>query len=47
MQRYLLDEFYVIPLFEEPQVFAVAPHVNGFSAESVGRPSFHATWVQR
>lgn len=47
VQEYLLEQFYVIPLFEEPQVFAVGPQVHGFAAESVGRPSFHATWVRR
>ncbi|MHA6522842.1 TIGR04028 family ABC transporter substrate-binding protein [Tessaracoccus sp. G1721] len=46
VQEYLLDQFYVIPLFEEPQVFAVGPRVHGFAAESVGRPSFYTTWVQ-
>jgi peptide/nickel transport system substrate-binding protein len=28
-QRYLLDNAYVIPIFEEPQVFAGAPWVKG------------------
>ncbi|WP_203566600.1 TIGR04028 family ABC transporter substrate-binding protein [Aestuariimicrobium ganziense] len=45
VQAYLLDEFYVIPLFEEPQVFGLGPKVHGFEAESVGRPTFHNTWV--
>lgn len=47
VQNYLLDEFYVIPLFEEPQVFALNKQVQGFEAESVGRPWFYQTWVQR
>lgn len=47
VQEYLLDHFYVIPLFEEPQVYGVRPGVQGFHAESVGRPSFYDTWVTR
>jgi hypothetical protein len=44
-QRYLLDNAYVIPIFEEPQVFAGAPWVKGVSFEAVGRPSFYgAGW---
>lgn len=41
VQEYLTDNFYVLPLFEEPQVFGVNPGVNGFAGESVGRPSFY------
>lgn len=47
VQEYLLEEFYVIPLFEEPQVFGVHANVHGFATESIGRPTFHTTWVQR
>ncbi len=47
MQEYLLDNYYVIPLFEEPQVFGVLPTVQGFGTESIGRPSFYNTWVQQ
>lgn len=47
VQEYLLEQFYVIPLFEEPQVFGVSPQVRGFSTEAVGRPSFYTTWVAR
>ena len=46
VQEYLLDQYYVIPLFEEPQVFGVAPSIQGFGTESIGRPSFYNTWVQ-
>ena len=45
VQRYILDKAYVIPLFEEPQVFAAAPRVHGFGFEAVGRPSFYGTWL--
>ncbi|HLR56679.1 MAG TPA: TIGR04028 family ABC transporter substrate-binding protein [Beutenbergiaceae bacterium] len=41
VQDYLTDNTYVLPLFEEPQVFGVNPGVEGFDTESVGRPSFY------
>lgn len=44
-QVYLLDQAYVIPIFEEPQVFAGAPYVNGISFDAVARPSFYNTWL--
>ncbi|PRQ12598.1 TIGR04028 family ABC transporter substrate-binding protein [Corynebacterium sp. 13CS0277] len=40
-QRLLLRKHYTIPLFEEPQVFAVADGIEGFQTEAVGRPSFY------
>ncbi|OEC94728.1 TIGR04028 family ABC transporter substrate-binding protein [Rhizobium sp. YK2] len=43
-QEYLLDQAYVIPFFEEPQVFAGAPYVKGVAFEAVGRPSFYSAW---
>lgn len=46
-QRYLLDNAYVIPIFEEPQVFAGAPWVKGVSFEAVGRPSFYSAWLEK
>lgn len=44
-QAYLLDQAYVIPFFEEPQVFAGAPYVHGISFDAVARPSFYNTWL--
>ncbi len=44
-QEYLLDQAYVIPFFEEPQVFAGAPYVKGVAFEAVGRPSFYSAWL--
>lgn len=41
VQDYLTEQAYVIPLFEEPQVFAVSPQVSGFHTESVARPWFY------
>ncbi|WP_370869273.1 TIGR04028 family ABC transporter substrate-binding protein [Variovorax ginsengisoli] len=45
VQHHLVDQAYVIPLFEEPQVFAGAPWVRGVAFEAVGRPSFYGTWL--
>jgi peptide/nickel transport system substrate-binding protein len=47
VQRYLLDQAYVIPIFEEPQVFAGAPWFKGVSFEAVGRPSFYGAWLEK
>ncbi len=46
-QSYLLDQAYVIPFFEEPQVFAGAPYLKGVSFEAVGRPSFYGAWLEK
>ena len=46
-QRYLIDQAYVIPIFEEPQVFAGAPWLKGVAFEAVGRPSFYAAWLEK
>ena len=44
VQDYLVDNAYVVPLFEEPQVYGVAPNVHGFATESVARPAFYDVW---
>ena len=46
-QKYLLDQAYVIPIFEEPQVFAGAPYLKGVSFEAVGRPAFYGAWLDK
>ncbi|AKG72028.1 ABC transporter substrate-binding protein [Serratia fonticola] len=46
-QKYLLDQAYVIPFFEEPQVFAGAPYLKGVNFEAVGRPSFYGAWLEK
>jgi peptide/nickel transport system substrate-binding protein len=46
-QAYVLDQSYAIPIFEEPQVYAAAPYVNGLAFESVGRPSFYSVWLDK
>ena len=45
VQTYILDQAYVIPIFEEPQVFAAAPYVHDVSFDAVARPSFYNTWL--
>lgn len=40
-QQRLAEQAYVLPLFEEPQVFGLLSSVQGFSTESIGRPSFY------
>lgn len=47
VQRYLIDQAYVIPIFEEPQVYAAAPTTKGIDFEAVGRPSFYNTWLDK
>lgn len=46
-QNDLIDQAYVIPIFEEPQVFAGAPYLNGVSFEAVGRPAFYGAWLTK
>ncbi|HKN05865.1 MAG TPA: TIGR04028 family ABC transporter substrate-binding protein [Buttiauxella sp.] len=47
VQQYLIDKAYVIPIFEEPQVYAGAPSTKGLGFEAVGRPSFYTTWLDK
>ncbi|WP_225181687.1 TIGR04028 family ABC transporter substrate-binding protein [Pectobacterium aroidearum] len=47
VQNYLIDQAYVIPIFEEPQVFVGAPTTKGIAFEAVGRPSFYNTWLDK
>ena len=42
VQGYVIDQAYGIPIFEEPQVFAAAPYINGVAFGAVGRPSFYS-----
>ncbi|MDR7127435.1 TIGR04028 family ABC transporter substrate-binding protein [Pseudotabrizicola sp. 4114] len=44
VQAYVVDQAYAIPIFEEPQVFATASYVEGFSFDAVARPSFYRVW---
>ena len=45
MQDYLAEQAYILPLFEEPQVYGAQPHVDGFTTEAIGRPSFYAVEI--
>ncbi|MFA7498008.1 MAG: TIGR04028 family ABC transporter substrate-binding protein, partial [Leucobacter sp.] len=40
-QLHLADNAYILPLFEESQVFGLRDTVHGFTTESIGRPSFY------
>ncbi|NHI15702.1 TIGR04028 family ABC transporter substrate-binding protein [Microbacterium excoecariae] len=44
-QQRLADQAYILPFFEEPQVFGYIDTVGGFRTESVGRPAFYDTWL--
>ncbi|MGO2046399.1 MAG: TIGR04028 family ABC transporter substrate-binding protein [Brachybacterium tyrofermentans] len=44
-QTRLAEQAYILPLFEEPQVFGYTDAVQGFATESIGRPSFYDTWL--
>ena len=46
VQDYLTEQAYVLPLFEEPQVYALAPYVKGFETEAVARPSFYSVYFE-
>lgn len=47
VQDHLTENAYVLPLFEEPQVYALAPYVKGFDTEAVARPSFYSVYLDR
>ncbi|MFT4280899.1 TIGR04028 family ABC transporter substrate-binding protein [Microbacterium sp.] len=44
-QKHLAENAYILPIFEEPQVFGLTAKVHGFATESVGRPWFYSTWL--
>jgi peptide/nickel transport system substrate-binding protein len=46
VQAHLTAQAYVLPFFEEPQVYGVQPQVRGFETESVGRPSLAGVWLE-
>jgi len=43
--EHLIDEAYIIPIFEEPQVYGGAEHIKGIGFEAVGRPFFYNTYI--
>ncbi|WP_297323109.1 TIGR04028 family ABC transporter substrate-binding protein [uncultured Bartonella sp.] len=44
---YIINQAYAIPIFEEPQVYGGSKKVKGVGFESVGRPSFYNTWIEK
>ena len=46
VQAHLTAQAYVLPFFEEPQVYGVQPAIEGFATESVGRPDFSNVSIQ-
>ncbi|UOQ58981.1 TIGR04028 family ABC transporter substrate-binding protein [Leucobacter rhizosphaerae] len=46
-QQRIAEQAYVLPLFEEPQVFGLQSRVQGFSTESIGRPSFYEVTLEK
>ena len=47
VQKHITENAYALPLFEEPQVYGVAPYVKGFRGEAVARPSFYGAWIDQ
>ncbi|MEV0248929.1 ABC transporter substrate-binding protein [Nocardia sp. NPDC050712] len=45
IEDHLFAEGYVIPLYDETQVFGLAPSVHGFSTESTARTWLYDTWI--
>lgn len=45
IEDYVFSEGYSIPLYDETQVFGLAPTVQGFTTESTGRSWFYDTWI--
>lgn len=46
IQDHLFAEGYVIPLYDETQVFGLAPTVHGFGTESTARTWLYDTWIE-
>jgi peptide/nickel transport system substrate-binding protein len=47
IEDHIFAEGYSIPLYDETQVFGLAPSVHGFATESTGRSWFYDTWVSQ
>ncbi|MBB4135407.1 ABC transporter substrate-binding protein [Gordonia humi] len=45
LETYIFEQGYSIPLYDETQVFALAPSVHGFGTESTARSWFYDTWL--
>ncbi|MGW6195795.1 ABC transporter substrate-binding protein [Kribbella sp. NPDC055110] len=47
IEDYVLGQGYVIPLYDETQVFGLGPKVQGFGTESTGRSWLYDTWLSK
>ncbi|WP_291479930.1 TIGR04028 family ABC transporter substrate-binding protein [Corynebacterium sp.] len=47
VQDYLTEQAYVLPFFEEPQVYGVQDYVQGFTTDPIGRPWFYPVALDR
>lgn len=47
IQEYFIDNAYVVPLYEETQVFALGQDVHGFETDPVARTWFYNTWKDK
>ncbi len=47
VQAYIIDQAYMIPIYEEPQVFGGMPYVKGLAFDAVARPSFYNVWLDK
>ena len=45
VQRYLVEKAYVLPLFDDSQVYVARDRVHGFFLTDGALPTFQATWV--
>ncbi|NQX26647.1 TIGR04028 family ABC transporter substrate-binding protein [Microbacteriaceae bacterium VKM Ac-2854] len=46
-QKYIAEQAYVLPLYEDPQIYGIAPYIHDMSYESVARPSFYQVWTSK
>jgi peptide/nickel transport system substrate-binding protein len=47
IEDYLFSQAYVIPLYDETQVFGLSSKVHGFGTESTARSWFYGTWLSK
>lgn len=47
VQQILVDKAYILPLFEEPQVYGIQPYIEGFAEEAIGRPYFYNVKINK
>ncbi len=47
IEDYVFSQGYEIPLYDETQVFGLAPDVHGFATESTARSWLYDTWISK